>query len=308
MKPPTPSKLLLILRTLFALQGQEVDQSIGVGKLHIPDLSHWIAPAVKMITPILHEFYSHGMRKVAVQLGIETVGSHTLIPEQSTMDLMRSRAEEGGGRSYNFPAHEGYQPAIQTRTVARKSLGSIVVVKTIRRATDAVLNPNRITTGFSPRTIDAVNQAALHLCRETLDTLATDIDTALEGMREILRRGLRYETRYRDVYESLRRSIGRIVNDPYRAKRIADTEFWRAIHAGMVLEAKAAPFKTVKIWRANHAGVCKRCKALNGLRRALDTPFIVLPIDSPYSHVQHPPLHPFCDCEMSIVRSDRRAA
>lgn len=291
------NRLYATLRTLFLLQSREVSQSILKGQLDTPDLTHWIDGMVKLVLPLIQEYYAYGMDKTAVKLGIATVGQVAL-SDRSYMDLMRDVASEGGGRSYTIP----------------------IVAKAIKRSTDAVLHRKRTEAGFNPKTIDAINQATIHLCRETIETATMELDSALEAVRTAIKRHLRYSTRYgprsgtklqpdgqrltpeqyTNVLKSIAKSVSKIFNDPYRARRIAVTEFSRAINAGAVLEAKEAPFTTLKVWRSS-VGSCKKCKALNGKKRKLDKSFVILPEPGPYSHIMHPPYHPHCECLMDII-------
>jgi hypothetical protein len=149
----------------------------------------------------------------------------------------------------------------------------------------------KIETGYvaaHQEVLAAARTAALVFCRETNDTAATQLNVALDQLREGLAQGL-------ELGEAQIQLTGRVqalFRDPYRAHTIAATESSRAVHAGELLIAQNSEglVRATK-WLAS-SDACKKCLALNDKEVNLGVPFHVDPGGSPYGYVYHPPLHP----------------
>ena len=142
---------------------------------------------------------------------------------------------------------------------------------------------------YNPKVLDAVEQAALALCRETLETARKDAEKALSDLREALERGLSRG----EAVAAVARRVRRIFSDPHRAARIAATEVPRAQNLGQMHSSKEMG-ATTKTWHAS-ADACTECAELDGETVGIDEPFRVEGT-GPYAACYCPPLHPWCDC------------
>jgi hypothetical protein len=141
----------------------------------------------------------------------------------------------------------------------------------------------------------AVDAAVLDLCDETLATSEMRAKKALWLLREELGAGLAQ----RECLRRLTARLRAIFDDPMRARRIAATEASRARNLGKKLAAEASGRVTGFIWRS-FPNCCEACRKLDGKRRKLGVPFVVLPGNGPYSVVEFAPLHPGCYCKMEV--------
>lgn len=141
---------------------------------------------------------------------------------------------------------------------------------------------------FQPRVLDAVDAAAFKFCRETMDTAATDLRTAVEALRRLLREGLPRG----DAVAFLARKVREIFADPMRSFRIAVTETSRAMNSGSLMAAKESGLALKKSWLCSQ-DACSRCLELGEHEPIpLDQPFYVDPKGGVYASVMAPPLHP----------------
>ncbi len=160
-------------------------------------------------------------------------------------------------------------------------------------------DPPRVGIGFQvfdSRVVEFIRHAVYLFCDATNATSESDVATSVAKLREELAAGLsRGETAQR-----LAGRVGKIFRDPQRAFTIAQTEVSRAQHGGELLAAKESGVARGKRWLAS-SDACPKCLALDGVEKGLDEPFVILPGHAAYSIVQHPPLHPLCQCAMVEV-------
>jgi hypothetical protein len=155
----------------------------------------------------------------------------------------------------------------------------------------------RANVGFTasspndPRILEAIDNASLTLSQETMDSMIGKLDTAIDRLRESIRRGAKKQSSEDEMY----RSIRRIVGDPSRAAMIAATEPVRMVFAGQMLVAKEQGAKHKK-WLAS-AKPCPICTTLQGKVVQIGRPFYNDRRGTVYSKWMHPPGHPYCDCE-----------
>jgi len=263
-------RLLRVLNNVFHNQARDIARRVALSG-NAPDLTTWLKPMVEVVTPFLLHSYQTGMLRTLRRLGER-------------------------GRSVN-----GVDDGVRTHRIDHGDVfgvGKSVVLSGRRVIKSSSSSPPSIISRwdvYNPRVLDSVDEMAFRFCRETLATLTTDLDIALERLREELRRGLSGG----EATVLLVRSIRRIFADPARAHRIAVTELSRATHGGQVMAARDSGV-THKAWLAS-ADACEHCLALDGEERGLDEPFWVNPKGGPYAVVNYPPLHPNCMCTMTEV-------
>jgi len=275
--------LARVFRLLFAGVTRDVLSRITLeeaaeGKL--PDLTHWIAPAAQAVKPVLLGMFQAGMARAAARLG-------------------QRRPSEGGREGFRR-----YQPAMKSRRVGKERGKNCDVSQavTVPLCVAASLSPSlarRIakaapTLGaawdlYNPKVLDAVDQAALVLCRETLDTAVQDAKEAVADLRRLLKEGLGQGA----AQGWLVRKIGEVFGSPFRAWRIATTEGNRAVNLGQIYSSKEAG-ATTKTWLAD-ANACEQCQELDEKTVAIDEPFLV-DGTGPYARILCPPRHPLCGC------------
>jgi hypothetical protein len=156
----------------------------------------------------------------------------------------------------------------------------------------------------NPRVDEAINAATFQFCKETNDTATMKLNQALVELRESLKEGIGQG----EAISMLARRVKEIFDDPFRALRIADTETTRALAGGELISAKESGIIIAKRWMATYGpNVCKDCENLDLEERGLDEPFYVDPRGGPYAIVQHPPKHPFCRCQVTMIPGPRQS-
>jgi hypothetical protein len=314
-------RLARVLQTLFLGQARDLAARLtveGVADGEPVDLSHWVAPMAQAVRPLLLGFWQAGALRAALRLrpgyrgreGLRTYapGNETIFsPRKGVMgnenpvQLLRhvqrhahvylcgtSVAKAGRGSGDRGEPGTGVR-VYPLNHPGRPSLTPLQAWRVSKAA-------GNLGLGFdvtNPRILDAVDAAALSFCRETLDTVAGDVQEALADLRGVLREGVPRG----DAQRVIARRVRRVFADPYRAFRIAVTESSRATHGGQLLAARDLG-ATVKTWSAS-PGACPRCLALDGKQVGIDEPFEVDPRGGPYAVTSHPPLHPHCDCDMT---------
>ncbi len=160
-------------------------------------------------------------------------------------------------------------------------------------------DPPRVGTGFAvfdSRVVEFIRTWTYAFCDSTNETSQHSVSEAVALLRQELAEGLsRGETA-----QNLTRRVSKIFHDPQRAHTIAATETSRAMAGGQLLAARESGVVDKKRWLAS-SDACPKCLALDGVEKGLDEPFAVLPGGGAYSIVQHPPLHPLCQCAMTEV-------
>lgn len=153
----------------------------------------------------------------------------------------------------------------------------------------------------NPFTAAKVQRAALAFCEATNRTTTQALDAALERTRRELAAGL--VTRGESV-EKLTRRVNGVFDlaEKWRARRIAQSEASRAVHAGTEAAAVESQMVVGFRWLVS-TDACPLCQTV--ARRApcvpLGQPFAIVGRHPVYSEVRHPPLHPHCNCSMTEV-------
>lgn len=152
-----------------------------------------------------------------------------------------------------------------------------------------------------PHTREMIERAALRLCESTLQTTSLAVDEAIRRTRAELIAGV---VESGESVDQLTRRINKVFDaaETWRARRIAQTETARAVHAAQ--EQTAIASGVVAGWRwLLSEDACPLCQTV--ARRApavrLGQPFAVLSDDPDYGTVRQPPLHPHCNCTVQEI-------
>jgi hypothetical protein len=162
------------------------------------------------------------------------------------------------------------------------------------------LDPNRWDV-VNPHTERMIDEAALAFCDSTNQTTSLDLDEALARTRAELRAGIVDKGESVDV---LTKRINAIFDgaEKWRARRIAQTETSRAVHAAQEQAAIASGVVTGWTWLLS-GDACPLCNTI--ARRApavrLGQPFAVIGDNPHYQTVKFPPAHPHCNCTVLEV-------
>ncbi len=179
----------------------------------------------------------------------------------------------------------------------------------LRLTWDAAANAFAPRVGLDPHTFSVVNPhtermiqtAALEFCQSTNQTTSLQLDEALEKTREELHAGVVDKG---ESVEKLTRRINSVFDsaEKWRARRIAQTETSRAVHAAQEQAAIQSGVVTGWTWLLS-ADACPLCNTI--ARRApavrLGHAFAVIGSSAAYSQVRHPPAHPYCNCTLQEV-------
>lgn len=146
-----------------------------------------------------------------------------------------------------------------------------------------------------------IQDAALAFSASTNATTSLALDEALRRTREELHEGV---VTTGESVDKLTARINRIFDqaETWRARRIAQTETSRAVHAAQ--ERTAIDSGVVRGWEwLLSSDACPLCHTV--ARRApavrLGQPFAVVSADPNYGTVKFPPLHPHCNCTVVPV-------
>jgi hypothetical protein len=148
----------------------------------------------------------------------------------------------------------------------------------------------------NPHVRGQIETAAFDFCEATNATTSLQLDEAISRLRQELIAGV--VTRGESVAKLTKR-VNAIFDgaETHRARRIAQTEASRAVHAGQ--EAAARESGIVAGWEwllsSDACPLCKRIAASAGKVR-LGQPFAVLGDHPTYSQIRMPPGHPGCAC------------
>lgn len=162
------------------------------------------------------------------------------------------------------------------------------------------LDPDRwdVTNPHLARMID---EAALAFCDSMNRTTSLAIDIALARTREALHEGVVKEG---ESVEVLTKRINAIFDgaEKWRARRIAQTETSRAVHAAQEQAAIASGVVTGWEWLLS-GDACPTCVAIAARARyvRLGHPFAVIGDSPHYSQIRMPPAHPHCNCTVTEV-------
>lgn len=305
----TQLQLTRVLQQLFAAQARDVASRIQIGSDELPDMRHWIGASFNALKPILLQFWQQGIARTAANLGGVTVQSTGRDPNELRRYEVGNEAAFGKTVVPRKEVPLDYSSTgLPMRDLSATKSRSVDVASLIRnksftykgwphyRVKAKVKKKPDIEVSFdlfNPRVLDAVDQATLVLCRETLDTSTMKLQEALEGIKKLLREGLPQGA----AVAYLAKKVREIFADPYRAHLIASSESSRAVHGGQLLAAKDSGVVTKKVWLSS-SDSCDLCQSLDGLEKNLDEPFIVIGT-GPYARVMYPPAHPACMCSMT---------
>lgn len=162
------------------------------------------------------------------------------------------------------------------------------------------LDPNTWQV-VNPHTERMIAAAALAFSQSTNDTTSMQLDVALEKTRQALKEGVVEQgesvfyltKRVKEIFDGA---------ETWRARRIAQTETSRAVHAAQEQAAIASGVVTGWTWLLS-SDACPLCQTI--ARRApavqLGQPFAQVGSNPHYSEVRFPPAHPHCNCTVNEV-------
>lgn len=157
----------------------------------------------------------------------------------------------------------------------------------------------------NPEVQGQIERAALEFCEATNATTSTLLSTALEEVRAALVAGLVTQG---ESVEALTKRINAIFDqaEKWRARRIAQTEACRAVHAGQESAAIASEIVVGWEWLLS-SDACPLCQtvARRCPRVALGQAFAVVGDHPTYSQVRFPPLHPHDNCTVLEIIDPR---
>ncbi len=163
--------------------------------------------------------------------------------------------------------------------------------------------------GLDPDAWEVVNPAlegqirgqAFDFCQATNATTADEIATAHANLRSALEQGL---IAHGEAYPALVKRVTAIFRaaETWRARRIAQSEASRAVHAAQIAAAEASGVVAGVEWLLS-SDACPICKdiARDVNRVRLGDTFAVVGDHPTYSTVRHPPAHPHCQCSLIEV-------
>jgi hypothetical protein len=153
------------------------------------------------------------------------------------------------------------------------------------------LDPNEWTV-VNPHTERMIREAALDFSASMNQTTSLQLDDALDQTRQELHEGI---VEPGESVEKLTKRVNRIFDgaEKWRARRIAQTETSRAVHAAQ--EQAAIASGVVTGWTILlSSDACPLCATI--ARRApavrLGTPFAIVGDNPAYRELRFPPLHP----------------
>lgn len=166
------------------------------------------------------------------------------------------------------------------------------------------LDPDRWEV-TNPHTQGMIRQTALAFSASTNRTTRLALDQALERTREALTAGL--VTRGESVAKLTKR-VNEVFDsaEKWRARRIAQTEASRAVHAAQEEAARQSGIVAGFEWLLS-SDACPLCHAVARLARRvrLGQAFAVIGDHPDYSQVRFPPLHPHCNCTtVEVLKSE----
>lgn len=165
------------------------------------------------------------------------------------------------------------------------------------------LDPNEWSV-VNPHTERMIDDAALAFCQSTNETTSLQLDDALAKTREALKQGV---VEKGESLFYLTKRVNKIFDgaETWRARRIAQTETSRAVHAAQ--EQAAIQSGVVKGWQwLLSSDACPICLAIGARARfvRLGQPFAVIGGNPVYSAIKFPPAHPHCNCTVLEILDD----
>ena len=153
----------------------------------------------------------------------------------------------------------------------------------------------------NPHLHQQIQTAAFQFCRETNQTTTMQLNHALAKLREEMTAGLVTEG---ESVAELTKRVKTVFRgaETWRARRIAQTEASRAVHAAQLEADKQSGVVAGLEWLIS-ADACPLCQqvAAEAKRVQLGQAFAVVGDNPDYSTVRHPPLHPHCACAVTEV-------
>jgi hypothetical protein len=164
------------------------------------------------------------------------------------------------------------------------------------------LDPDRWNV-VNPRLKEKIEGAALEFAESTNRTTSLALDEALRRTKAELVAGLFDKG---ESIPKLTKRINAIFDgaETYRARRIAQSEASRAVHAAT--EQAAIDSGIVVGWEwLMSSDACPLCHMVGTDARfiKLGQPFAIIGDNPTYRNIKHPPLHPHCNCTMLEVTS-----
>lgn len=230
----------------------------------------------------LREVFAVQRRQMLAVLGVEKVGRRFRTKDQGA-DLPQAWPTFALGR---LAMSERFTPMIS----AYWDRGG----RAMRARLD--LDPDEWEVTY-PGLAAKIEEATLQFCDATNETTSLELNEALDRTREELTAGL--FTRGESIPQLTKR-VNEVFDraEKWRARRIAQTEASRAVHASQ--EQAAIESGVVAGWEwLLSSDACERCQRVG--REAqfvkMGTPFeIAKEGRGPYDVTKFPPLHPHCNC------------
>lgn len=170
--------------------------------------------------------------------------------------------------------------------------------KGVREAMGLDPGPWQVT---DPHLHAQIHKQAFAFCDATNKTTDLALSDALKALRRELVAGLVTEG---DSIPALTKRVKKVFNhaETYRARRIAQTEAARAVHAAQYESVKESGVASGVRWliSANSCPLCVRIAAEVGQVK-LGTDFAKIGNNPHYSAVPHPPAHPSCRCSVQWI-------
>lgn len=164
--------------------------------------------------------------------------------------------------------------------------------RVIRKDTSFIRVQDRAFSLHNPAVLEAIDQATMLFCTETNNTATTDLNTAIQRLREELSEGVMGGEAYSDIGRRAETLFG-----TPRAGLIATQETNRALNGGAVLMYERSG-AVGSIWMTT-SSPCKICRNLDGEERAFGEHFYIDPKGGPYAIWYHAPGHVHCYCTMA---------
>jgi hypothetical protein len=285
-------RLAQVLQNVFHQQAAEVARRVSLDA-DAPDMAHWAKLSAQTVTPLLVDMYRQGMVESAARTAALASGvpANAFTARINTTEDPR-RYEPTNAFIFNVPkSWTAYPRNVRVYDTLTKH-NMTVVAKAARKPVPRKVPSQSL---FNPRVMEAAEMQAYIFCRETLDTVVGDLQDTLDKLREAMGKGLPRA----DAQAYIDRKLRKLFTDPARARRIASTEYERAVNGGVLLAALEAGVRWLQ-WVAT-ANACKLCAKLHGKCKKPGVPFYVAPGGGPYAVTQHPPAHPSCHCKVIEV-------
>ena len=153
-----------------------------------------------------------------------------------------------------------------------------------------------------PEVADAIEQMSLNFAESTNATTSRAIGDAMAELREQLREGILEGP---NTLADLTKRVSAVFDqaDQVRARRIAETESSRAVHAGQKIAAQQSGMVSGfrPLVSADACPLCQSIAAEHSAGVAFGTAMHDDGQGGPYSAAEFPPFHPHCTCTVTEV-------